>query len=308
MTGLTDSDEAATPVQRPRPRQAWPTVNTALAGVIGHPVDHSLSPILHNAAFSALGVDWAYVAFEVPPALFEAAMMGAAALGLRGLSVTMPHKNAAARLANRRSANARRLGSANTLVFDERGIYADSTDGEGLLDDLRLGAGFDPADRKCGVIGAGGGARAAVLALAAAGAAEVIVVNRTPAAAWRAAALAPVVARVGRAEELGQLDLIVQATPMGMEKATSVFGGSRTVAGVDPTRFGAGQLVVDLVYDPPMTEFLEIASAAGATVRNGVGMLVHQAARQITLWTGLDAPLRLMWAALDAVRVTQPEP
>lgn len=295
-------------VRARRPNEAWPTASTGVVAVLGSPASHSLSPALHNAAYAALGLDWVYTAFDVAPAGFEAAVHGAAAMGFRGLSVTMPHKDAATRVATRRSTTARRLGSANTLTFDERGIFADSTDGAGLLDDLRLGAGFEPVDRRCGVIGAGGAARAAVLALASAGAAEVLVVNRTAAAAWRAVALAPSVARVGRPDELAQVDLVVQATPMGMEVATSPFGGTRKISGVDPSRFGVGQLVVDVVYEPAMTAFLEVALANGATVRNGLGMLIHQAARQIALWTGLDAPIPAMWAAADEARGPAPAP
>jgi len=315
------SEFAETPTGA-RPTAAWPSSTTAVAGVIGFPVRHSLSPLLHNTAFAAMGLDWSYLAFEVPPGALDRAVAGAAALGLRGLSVTMPHKDAAARLATRRSRQVRRLGAANTLRFDEGAIVAESYDGDGLLDDLRDG-GFDPAGRRCGVIGAGGAARAAVLALAEAGAHEVVVVNRTVAAAWRAGALAPTVVRFVRPDDLRRTDLGIQATPAAMagggparETATVGPAGqaehlltgqdeegrdaevSPVVAGVDPSWFGAGQLVVDLVYDPPLSPFLAEARRQGATVRNGLGMLVYQAARQIRLWTGAEPPLEAMWAAV----------
>ena len=154
-----------------------------------------------------MGLDWCYLAFEVPPGSLEKAVAGAAALGFRGLSVTMPHKDAAARVATRHSRQVRRLGAANTLVFYAGAIRAESCDGEGLLDDLREGLGFDPAGKRCGVIGAGGAGRATVLALSEAGADEIIVVNRTAARAWRSVALAPKLARVGRPEDLKGVDL-----------------------------------------------------------------------------------------------------
>ncbi len=273
------------------PRSGVPPGAT-LVGIIGDPVRHSLSPRLHQAAYAALGLDWVYLAFEVPPERFVTACSGARALGLRGLSVTMPHKTEAAAIASRRSPAVRRLGAANTLSFDERGIAAETTDGGGLLDDLRQWGGFVPEGRRCGVIGAGGAARAVVLALAEAGAADVLVVNRTPPRAWRAAALAPRVARVARSEELDSCDLVVQATPLSMP-------GWTEAPLVDPARFGSGQIVVDLVYLPSSDAFLEQAAANGARVRNGVGMLVHQAARQIRIWTGLEAPLEAMWAAVS---------
>lgn len=287
-----------------RPTAAWPTAATAIVGVVGFPVGHSLSPLLHNAAFAVMGLDYGYLAFDVPPGSFDRAVVGAAALGLKGLSVTMPHKDAAARLAGHRSPAVRRLGAANTLSFAEGTIYAESTDGDGLLDDLTKGAQFDPAGRRCGVIGAGGAGRATVLALAEAGAAEVVIVNRTPAAAWRSAAVAPKVARVGRPEELSGMDLVVQATPIALAGLPAPPDDrSAVVAGVDPSRFGAGQLIVDLVYDPALTPFLLEAKRHGAKVRNGLGMLVHQAARQIRLWTGSEPPLSVMWGVVggDAI-------
>ena len=143
-----------------RPLSPWPASSTTVVGVVGFPVRHSLSPLLHNAAFAAMGLDWSYLAFEVSPGSLERAVAGAAALGLRGLSVTMPHKDAAARLATRRSRQVRRLGAANTLSFEAGAIAAESYDGAGLLDDLQQSVGFDPAGRRCGVIGAGGAGRA----------------------------------------------------------------------------------------------------------------------------------------------------
>lgn len=273
------------------------SASTRLCGVIGYPARHSLSPALHNAAYWALGLDWAYLAFEVPPAEFAAAVAGARALGLRGLSVTMPHKEQAAGLATKRSVTARRLGAANTLTFEGREIVAESTDGTGLVTDLRLACGFDPAGKRCGVVGAGGAARAVVLALAEAGAAEVLVVNRTAVKAHRAAGLAPSVGRVARAEELAGVDLVVNATPVGLGAQT---GDSPAgwPAGADPTRLRPGQLAVDLVYHPAETPWLAAAREAGAATRNGLGMLVHQAALQVALWTGERPPVRAMWAAV----------
>jgi shikimate dehydrogenase len=262
-----------------------------LVGLIGDPVRHSLSPAIHRAAYEALGLDWTYAAFEVPAEHFSAACHGAKALGLRGLSVTMPHKHEAATIATRRSPAVRRLGAANTLSFDAAGIVADSTDGDGILDDLREGAGFAPAGRRCGVIGAGGAGRAVVLALAGAGAAEVLIVNRTPVKAFRAAALAPGIGRVARPEELDGCDLVVQATPLTMTAEAEGLG-------VDPGRFGSGQLVYDVVYLPSAEAFWQSAAANGATVRNGLGMLVHQAARQVRIWSGCEPPLPAMWAAV----------
>jgi len=277
---------------------AWPSASTRLAGVVGHPVSHSLSPRLHQAAYRALAIDWAYLAFDVVPESFEAAVEGAKALGVVGFSVTMPHKAAAARLATRRSAIVRRLGAANTLTFSGRQIVADNTDCEGFIADLRQEISFEPQGRRCGVIGAGGAARAVIVALAEAGASEVLVVNRTRARAFQAAMLVPNSGRVGRPEELDTADLIVKATPAGMLGEAGQTNSSAGESLVDSSRFGSGQVVVDLVYDPPVTEWLKRAAANGARVHGGLGMLVHQAAGQVELWTGARPPLAEMWEAV----------
>jgi shikimate dehydrogenase len=276
----------------------WPTGATRLAGVIGDPVRHSLSPALHNAAFSALGLDWAYLAFPVPAGQAPEALVGAMALGIEGLSVTMPHKSAVAEALGRCSPTAAILGAVNTVVRQDDELIGESTDGQGFIDGLRSELGFDASGRRCLVIGAGGAARAVVLALADAGAAEVVVVNRTPDRARAAAALAGAVGRTGQAAEIGDMDLVVHATPVGMTVGAPPIEDSTDRAPlVEAGRLGPGQVVVDLVYHPATTALMEAARRQGATAVNGVGMLVHQAALAFELWTGHDAPLPVMRAA-----------
>src|ERR1700689_1785274 len=219
---------------------------TAVVGVIGDPVAHSLSPRLHNRAFADMGLDWVSVGFRVAAGRAGEALAGAAALGIRGLSVTMPHKDDAARLVDRRSPRAERLGAVNCVVFDETGTIGDSTDGPGLVAALRRGDRFDPDGRRCLVVGAGGAARAVILALAEAGAVEVVVVNRTASRGTVAAGLAGPVGRVGVAEDARECELVVNATPLGMDGAGVVDG----TWPIDPELLAAGQLVVDLVYHP----------------------------------------------------------
>ncbi|MGA2522171.1 MAG: shikimate dehydrogenase, partial [Acidimicrobiales bacterium] len=169
-----------------------------MVGVIGDPIAHSLSPLLHNAAFDALGLDWVSVAFPVPAGHADAALVGMRALGIAGLSVTMPHKEQAYRSVDDTTDVARRLQAVNCVTRrpEDGALVGDSTDGEGFLAALRRGAGFDPAGRRCLVMGAGGAARAIVLALAQAGATEVAVVNRSADRAEAAAALAGAAGRV----------------------------------------------------------------------------------------------------------------
>jgi len=269
---------------------------TTVVGLIGDPVDHSLSPAIHNAAFAHLGLDWVYVAFPVhngatlaapgSNSSVRAAIEGAVALGLRGLSVTMPHKQAAAAAVSERTASVEILAAANTIDIREGVAVGCSTDGAGLLADLEQGARFDVSGHHCVVLGAGGAARAAALALAQAGASSVVVVNRTPSRAEACAALAGSIGRVGGDDDIRGADLVVNATPVSNPETP------RLARSLSP-----GQLAVDLVYAPEVTPFLHAATQAGAATRNGLGMLVHQAALQLELWSGEIAPLDVMWDA-----------
>lgn len=271
---------------------------TRVVGVIGEPVRHSLSPLVHNAAFSAMGLDWASVAFPVSAGEVGLAVDGMRALGIEGLSVTMPHKEAALASVDRCSAVASTLGAVNTIVRQDGELVGESTDGPGFLDAVRA-AGCDPAGWRCLVLGAGGAGRAVVAALAGAGAAEVVVANRTQARAERAAALAGPAGRVGSADWADQADLVVNATSLGM-----LGGPAPTALPLDPARLGPGQLVVDLVYHPRDTPLLSAARDRGATVQDGIALLVRQAARALALWTRQEAPVAAMLAAAGA----RPEP
>jgi shikimate dehydrogenase len=271
-----------------------------LVGVIGSPIAHSLSPLLHNAAFVALGLDrWRSSAFEVAEGAAAEALAGMESSGLTGLSVTMPHKEAVAQLIDDLSPVASRLGAVNCVVHREGVLYGANTDGQGFIQSLARGAGFSVAGRRCLVAGAGGAARAVVLALAEEGASEVAVMNRTQSRAELAATLGGAVGRVvalGDVDAAAQADLIVNATPLGM------IGASDSVDEwlVSPALLHHGQVAADLVYAPRRTTWLAAAAEAGATVLGGLGMLVHQAAAQIELWTGVAPPVDAMWSAAEA--------
>jgi shikimate dehydrogenase len=264
-----------------------------VVGVIGDPVAHSLSPTLHNAAFEAQGLDWVYVAFPVARGRGGAAVAAVTALGLAGLNVTMPHKEDVAAACDDLTADAAALRSVNTVVAGPDGrTLGDSTDGPGFLDAL-ADEGIAVDGRNVLVLGAGGAARAVVLALGRAGAA-VTVAARRPEAAEAAAGLAPgaTAVPIGAADP-SPFDVVVNATPLGMS------GGDALP--VDPESLHADHAVVDLVYHPADTPLLTAARAQGATAVNGLGMLLHQAARSFTLWTGAAAPLEAMRSAVTAV-------
>lgn len=266
---------------------------TRVVGVIGDPVHHSLSPAIHNAAFVSLGLDWVYVAFPVPRGRGGAAVAAARDLGLAGLNVTMPHKADAAAACDDLTPDAAALGAVNTVVVRPDGrMLGDSTDGPGFLDALAEER-IEVEGRRCLVLGAGGASRAVVLALGRVGA-EVIVAARRPEAAADAARLAPggqAVPLSAAGAEVPEAQIVVNATPLGM-------GGEAPP--LDPAVLGPAQVVVDLVYHPAETPLLVAARSRGARVTNGLGMLVHQAARSFTLWTGAEAPLAAMRQAAEA--------
>lgn len=262
------------------------TARTRVAGVIGDPVRHSLSPVMQNAAFEAAGLDWVYVAFEVPRGSGARAVAAMGELAIAGLNVTMPHKAAAASACDELSAAAARLRSVNTVVLREDGtLYGDSTDGEGLVRSLAE-EGVELEGRLVLVIGAGGAARAIVPSLDHAGA-RVTVSARRPEAADEAVVLTG--GATAAYEQLGdavvEADVVVNATPLGMAGEPPPF---------DPDRLEPRHTVVDLVYDPAQTPLIEAAAARGSRAVGGLGMLVHQGALAFTLWTGEEAPLDAM--------------
>jgi shikimate dehydrogenase len=279
------------------------TGRTTVAAVIGDPVRHSRSPQIFNAAFAVTGLDWVYVALEVRACQVPAALEGMRALGLAGMSVTMPHKAtvadhlaAGSASGDQLSAQAARLRAVNCVLNQDGTLIGHNTDGSGFVASLRADAAYDPSGRSCAVIGAGGAARSLVLALAEAGASAVTVVNRSPEAAHEAAALAGAVGRVAGADEaahaVGSADLVVNATPVGMDGTSLPF---------DPAWLNGDQLVADIIVEPVETPLLRAAAERGARTVGGLGMLVRQAAVAFEIWTGRPAPTDAMLEAVVGV-------
>ncbi|MDE0833173.1 MAG: shikimate dehydrogenase [Acidimicrobiales bacterium] len=270
---------------------------TRLAAVIGDPVRHSLSPCLMNAAFAETGLDWTCVAMEVPEGQASGALDGMRAMGIGGLSVTMPHKAAVASGVDDLTAGARALGAVNCIVPDGDRLVGHNTDGAGFLDGLRHDSGLDVTGLRCVVLGAGGAARAVVHALGLAGAADVAVANRTAGRALRVAELAGAAGHALEPSSVGGAvagaDLVVNATSLGM-------AGSEAGHPVDPDLVAAGAVVVDLIYHPAQSAWLAALRGRGVEAHNGLSMLVHQAAHAFTLWTGVEAPVAAMDAAARA--------
>lgn len=263
---------------------------TRTVGVIGWPVEHSLSPAIHNAAFVALDLPWVYVPLPVPPGRVAPALEGLSALGFAGANVTMPHKTEVAERIERLSDGARRLRAVNTVVVGADGPEGHNTDAPGFDRFLRRDAGFDPAGRSALLFGAGGAARACALALAQGGLAHLIVAARDPARVDIAPTLEGLETEVrlvpfARAGDV-PVELVVNATPLGS------LGESFPL----PT-LGPEVVVVDLLYRPATTPLLTAARAAGASAYTGLGLLLQQAALSFELWTGQVAPLEVMSAA-----------
>lgn len=245
----------------------------SLCGIVLHPAAHTLSPALHDEAYRELGLRAHYHAFDVRPDALADAIAGMRGLGIRQLSVSLPHKEAVLALADRVSAQARRIAAANTLTAIDGEIVADNTDWIGVRRTLEpLG---DWKGRRATVLGAGGAARAVVFALRELEL-EVTVVNRSAARARRLAA--DLGARTGEASE--PYDLLVNATPVGM--SPDVDGTPLDAALLRPDA-----LVFDTVYRPLETRLLREAKARGCRTQDGLDMLVHQAVEQVRLWAGM---------------------
>lgn len=274
-----------------------PTVVDRYA-VIGNPVAHSRSPFIHRAFAHATGQAIDYLRLACPMDGFEPVLRGFAASGARGCNVTLPFKFDTPRLAARCTARAALAGAANTLRFDASGWLADNTDGIGLVRDIERNARVTIAGRRVLLIGAGGAAAGALGALLGAAPAELTVANRTlqkaldlvarhrtPAAACGVSLGAAPLDRCGEG-----FDVVINAT------ATSVQGAAAPVAA---SALGSGALALDMMYGPAAEPFVGWATRHGATGRDGLGMLVEQAAQAFSLWRGVvpdTAPV------LDALR------
>lgn len=265
--------------------------STRKVGVIGWPIEHTLSPVIHNAAFVALGMDWVYVPLPVATARLPAALDGLGALGFAGANVTMPHKTRAAELVPDLSHDARLLRAVNTIVVGTDGLAGHNTDALGFERFLREDTGFDPSGRAALLFGAGGGARACALALSRGGLAELSVAVREPS---RGEDLRATLEGSGTALRVVSIDdvsevhagLIVNATPLG------VHGERLPLPSLVP-----GVVGVDLLYRPSATPFQAEIREGGGSVFGGLGLLLHQAAISFELWSGQTPPLSVMSAA-----------
>ena len=284
---------------------------TALVGVLGNPVRHSLSPAMQNAALQAMGLDWIYLALPAPAEHFEAVVASLETLGCRGLNVTIPHKQAACDLADELSPLAERLGAVNTLVpRSTGGWYGTNTDVEGFCAPLREHGPEHWRGQRALVLGCGGSARAVVAGLVELGLGAIEVAGRDPArlqafaadcAAW-APQLQPLDWNEADALEAGltAATLVVNTTPVGMHSTSDPAATERCPLSPEQlARLSAGSTVYDLIYTPRPTLLLQAAAARGCAAIDGLEMLVQQGAAALRLWSGrADVPVEVMRQAL----------
>lgn len=275
---------------------------TKRVGLIGYPVEHSVSPAMHNAAFETLGlIDWHYELLPTPPESLVERIAALKTEGFVGANVTIPHKQGVMPLLDRVMMAARGIGAVNTIFIEEGRSEGHNTDSVGFIMDLNAHQ-VDYHGKRALVLGAGGSAHAVVLGLANAGV-EVVVMTRREQAAWEmreqlrrgvSAALRIVVKPLATLAEVAPtVDLIVNCTPLGMHPNTN------STPWETDAPIPAMAVVYDLVYRPQETRFMREAKTAGARAIGGLGMLIYQGAAAFELWTGQTAPLEVMRAAAE---------
>ncbi len=261
--------------------------HTALYGVVGYPIGHSLSPTMHNTGFSTMGLNAIYLAFQTKD--IEGCVQGMRALNIRGMSVTLPHKSSVIPLLDEVEDMAERIGAVNTVVNEDGRLIGYNTDAVGAL--RALNERMELSGKRCLMIGAGGAARAIGFMLIEKGV-ELKVVNRS---VERGKALAHSLAcPFIRLSELQEqiADLLIQTTPLGMNPEKEECLVPEQILRKD-------MVVMDIIYNPLETALLSMARARGCVTINGLSMFIHQGAEQFRLWTGLEAPISVMTRAVE---------
>ena len=281
------------------------TGHTKIVGVIGAPVEHSRSPQMHNAALAKAGLDYVYVPFHVPVDAVADAVHGFKALNVVGINVTLPHKQAVIPFLTSISREAEFIGAVNTLTFIDEGIHGENTDAPGFLRALEETGASVPIDKDVVVLGAGGSARAIVVALALAGVRTVVIANRTVS---KAVALAEELSKKINVQEetvlegMGLQDSrlpdVVKGSALLVNTASSSMDTTHPLL-IDPNWLQPSTIVYDIVYTPPMTTLLIAAAEKGCPIVGGIGMLVHQGAIAFERWTGVEPCVETMRKALS---------
>ena len=276
---------------------------TRIYGIFGHPVSQSLSPAMHNAAFTHLGLDCVYLAFDVDPRNVAQAVSSIRALGLCGINVTIPHKQSVMAGLDEIASEASMVGAVNTIVNENGRLKGYNTDVSGVLRALHSELEFAPRGKNVYIVGAGGASRAVIVAMCTGGARSVSIVNRTylkaqklseefspqfGSVAFSAASLDDT-DRV--AELIAQADIVINCSSAGM--------GDIEPLCLPLDLLGKDCVVYDLVYKPPVTPLVRDSRALGLKSESGLGMLLYQGVDAFEIWTGEDAPVEVMREALS---------
>jgi shikimate dehydrogenase len=269
--------------------------DTRFVGLLGWPLEYSLSPTIHNAAFRSLDLDWIYLRWAVPPEHLAGAVGGLRALGAEGANVTIPHKETVISHVDELSGDARRVGAVNTIQRLGETLVGHNTDVDGFRETVLADAGIDVTDKTALVLGAGGAARAVVVALNDLGIGGITIAAREEEKVKGLLGLAraaEITAWEDATSAVQRADIVVNATPLGGKREKLLEGAS----------WHEGQSVFDLVYRPAVTPLMENARAGGADAWGGLGMLIQQAAASFRIWTGKDpAPAAMSAAAVRAL-------
>jgi shikimate dehydrogenase len=278
------------------------TGKTKIYGLVGWPVVHTFSPPMHNAAFKALGINAVYLPLPVQEKNLKFALKGLVALGFCGVNITIPYKEKVIPYLSKIERSASLVGAVNTIIIKENKLLGYNTDWIGFITSLKKDVKFNPKNKKAFILGAGGAARAVAVALANCGVAYLWITDLVSKKASlltshinrhfkkTKAIFVPTLKNRKVREELKKVDLVVNATGVGMHKKDSSL--------VKPDWVHKGQLAYDLIYNPPLTNFLKVYKKGKAKILNGEGLLLYQGAEAFRLFTSRPAPISVMRKAL----------
>lgn len=275
------------------------TSKTKIYGLLGYPVKHSFSPLIHNPAFEAKGIDACYLCFETKPENIKEAIEGIRALNIQGVNLTIPHKETCLSYLDEIEKTAKLIGAVNTIVHRENKLIGYNTDGEGFIKALKEDLNFDLKDKTIFLFGAGGAGKAVGISLAKHGVKQIFIVDKNK---KKARALAENIeenfsrtaielTHSHNQKAIKNADLLVNATPIGMNPSDNLI--------INPVYFPKQLAIFDLIYNPAETKLLKAARKKGLKANNGLGMLIQQAALSFELWTDEQAPIEVMRKAVE---------